>query len=398
MRLTPLQKLSITVGAALVVVGLFGAMSYYYASRLVAADRAVERANTNVAAAFRVVVSRQDAERAAKAYVIRKDSTSKDALQDAQVRVEDALDIMARGTEDNPRQRQNLDELGRRIAASFDAFRTTLLIREHVGVDSARKFLNGDLSATATDSLMKIVTQMRDEELRVLAELTRLQSVRSASAQRIILFGMVVTFLLAGVALQPMRAGIATRLTSQIVRHHVENDPEFSEAVSAQAAGASLRLNALHQLIAALSASRDAGSAARALIAAAQPTLNAALAAVVVPNGAGGFSVLASSVPSFNNIAPELAGFVAQPLRSGEMAVAESRTERERQWGTLAAFDTCDARGSVLGVPMTRDGAVTGVLVVALSDDHVFDDDERSCAATLGRLGGPAVAARPLTS
>ncbi|MDQ8153019.1 MAG: CHASE3 domain-containing protein [Gemmatimonadota bacterium] len=398
MQLSPLQKMSVTVGAALVVLGLFAGVAYYYASRLVAADRAVERANMSMAEAFRVVVSRQDAERATKAYVVRPDSAARASLQDAQRRVEDALDAMGRSTEDHPRQRQLLGELGRRAAASFESYRTAVLIRDRAGLDSAKRYLSGEIPASAADSLMGIVTQMRDEELRVLAESTRLQSAHGANAQRLILVGMILTFLLAGVALQPMRAEIASRITSHLVRDHVANAPELAEAATAAAAATSAHLHALQHLIADLEGTRDAASAARALVAVAGPALQTAIASVIVPNGAGGFSVLAATSSTFDAVSPELARPVADTLRTGEAAMAESRAERDRLWGSLAVLDTAGARGAALFVPLRREGAVNGVLVIALAADHVFGDDELVFAATLGRLGGPAVAARLLTS
>ena len=102
MQLAPLQKLSASMGAALVVVGLFAAGSYYYASRLVAADDAVGRANANMSAAFGIVVGTQDGERATKAYVVRADTVTRRLLRDAQSSVEDALDVLGRASEDNP--------------------------------------------------------------------------------------------------------------------------------------------------------------------------------------------------------------------------------------------------------------------------------------------------------
>jgi CHASE3 domain sensor protein len=351
-----------------------------------------------MAEAFRVVVSRQDAERATKAYLVRPDSASRASLQDAQRRVEDALDAMARRTEDHPRQRQLLGELGRRAAASFESYRTAVLIRDRAGLDSAKRYLSGEIPASAADSLVRIAAQMRDEDLRVLAESTRLQSAHGAAAQRLILIGMVLTFLLAGVALQPMRAEVASRITSHLVRDHVANAPELVDAAAESAATSSAQLHALQHLIADLESTRDAAAAARALVGIASPTLRATLAAVVVPNGAGGFSVLGATPQTFDAVSSELARPIADTLRTGEAAMAESRAERDRLWGSLAALDTAGARGAALFVPMRREGAVNGVLVLALSNDHVFGDDELVFAATLGRLGGPAVAARPLTS
>ncbi|HEY3287893.1 MAG TPA: CHASE3 domain-containing protein [Gemmatimonadaceae bacterium] len=391
MQLTPVQKLSISIGAALVVLGGFGAASYYYASRLVAADRAVERANTNMAAAFHVVVSRQEGEHLAKAYVVRPDSVTRALLQAAQARVEDALDALHRGTEDNPRQFARVHALAEGAAQNFETFRSTVLIRDHVGADSARRVLTGERSANAADSLMKIVNEIREDELRVLGERTRLQNAHSATAQRVILVGMVLAFLLAGVALQPVRAHIASRLTSRIVHEHVTGAGVLTEADRARAS-ATRQLQALHRLVADLSGAADRGVRAKALVMAAEP-LNTVLVALIAPSDDGALRVLAASPSTLDGVGPDLERPVTELLRTGKATMAESRPERDRAWGDLPALDACGASGAVLFSPLTKDEQTTGVLVVAHTGNRVFPDDELIFAATLGRLGGAALAA-----
>lgn len=398
MRLAPLQKLSITVGVVLVALGVVVGVSYYYASRRATADLIVERANANLSAAFRVVMARQDGERATKAYVVRPDSVSRAALQAAQAQVEDAIDVMSRGTDDNPRQRGLLYHLASGAAASFETFRTTVLIRDRAGADSARRFLSSEPSVTISDSLMKVASLMRDDELRVLAEQTRQQALFGATAQRLILIGMVFTLLLAGLALQPMRETVAKRMTSHFAREQITDAEELAETAQIHAAVAAAQLAALHGVVAALAAARDAASGARALADGATSTLGAALAAVIVPDGAGGMTVLAASDGSLVDVSPALAGRVAEILRTGEAAMAESRGDREQRWGTIADFDDRGARGSVLFAPMASNGIVTGVLVIGHADDHVFGDDELTFTTTLGRLGGYVVASRSTAS
>lgn len=218
MRWTPLQRLSITSASALLLLGLGGVTSYYFAARVTRSEQIVERTNRNISASFRIIAGTQDAERATKAYVVRADSQNRQALGAAQSVVEDAIDDMLKASEDNPHQRRLLESLAPQVAASFREFRTTLAIRDREGIDSARSFLVRGSPPHETDSLMAIVNLMRDEELRVLAEHARLQSTTGASTLRLILLGTVLTFLLAGVALQPMRAGVAARFTSQLAK------------------------------------------------------------------------------------------------------------------------------------------------------------------------------------
>lgn len=394
MQLTHIQKLSVTVGAALVVLGGFAALSFYFASRLAASDRAVERANGNMAAALQLVVARDNGERAAKAYVVRPDSMSLTAARASQTMAEDALDALTRGSEDNPDQSRAIQALGTGIAVSFDAFRTAVLVRDREGADSARRVLTGEFTARTTDSLMALVSRIRGEELRVLAEKTRLQSEHSAAAQRVILAVMVLSFLLAGLAFQPVRMRVASRIASHIVREHESGGGVVSTAARARAA-ASVQLRALHRLAASLAtAATTHERAAQALVDATEP-LAPTVAAVLTPDGAGGFAVAATSDDALDRPSLGLGRAAAAALRAGTAASASSRDERERQWGTLEDLDACGAEGAVHLVPLAREDASGAVLVLAFSDDRVLSDEDLQFAATLGRLGGQGVAFRP---
>jgi CHASE3 domain sensor protein len=395
MKLTRVQKLSLTVSAALTVVGGFGAGSYYFASRTVLSDRAVERANGNMAAALTLIVARQDGERATKAYVVRPDSATRAAVHAAQMRAEDALDALARGTEDNPRQARAIQALGAGVSQGFDTFRGTLLGRDRAGADSARRILASDRTAQSADSLMALVALIRDEELRVLAEKTRLQSAHSTQAQRVILAGMLLAFLLAGVAFQPVRAHVATRITSSIVREHVVGAADVAEATRARA-NATGQLQALHRLAAELAETVDESRAAASVVAAAQP-LQPTMAAALVPADGQGFGVAAASIPSLAQTSAALNAAAASVLRSGNAAMATSRAERSRLWGELPELDSCGARGALLLVPLARNGAAIGVLALAFDGDRDLAADDLDFAATVGRIGGQFVAFRPST-
>ncbi len=391
MRWTPIQKLAVTGGAALLLLALSGALSYYYASRLLENDRAVGQANQNMGAAFRIVISTENAERATKAYVVRGDSTARSTLQAAQSLVEDALDELARSSEDNPRQRELLHRLSPVVASSFSEFRATVAIRDHASADSARRFFSREIAAHEADSLVKIVGLMRDEELRVLAERARTQSTTGETARRVILLGTILAFLLAVVALQPMRDAVAARLTSHLT-------PGEVAAASAAASAGAAHLQALHRLVAALAAVHEPAAGARALVDAGATSFRTTLAAVIVPNGAGGFSVLHATDTAFSTVSPDLAAAVAEALRKGTLVTAASRAARERQFGTLAGLDGCGASGAVCFVPLSRDAIATGVLFLAFAGDRTLDGDELSLAATLGRLGAAAVASHSLNA
>ena len=379
------------------LLGLSGGVSYYYASRLMAADSAVRQTNENITTAFQIIVSTQDAERATKAYVVRGESSARVSLQQAQSSVEDAIDVMNQVSEDNPRQRLLLERLVPQVAASFSEFRTTLAIRDHAGADSARRYLMRESLPHEADSLRKIVGEMRNEELRVLAERTRHRNTTGATALRIILLSTALTFLLAGLALQPMRADVHARLTSSIWRSRVQAtaDDEQADGVSAGAEGATEgaamggggpgRGAGFHWWSAGAG-----GRRCRRVRCGARRHHRA--------QWRGRFFRAARLAPGAQPaVSPTLARVVADALRTGALVVAPSRAERERQCGTLGVLDSLDATGALLVVPLRRDTIVSGVLLLAFAGDHEFGTDELAFAETLGLLGGPAVASRPPT-
>lgn len=394
MRWTPLQRLSITSGAALALLGLSGVVSYFYATRLVATDSAVMETNRNIASAVRILVGTRDAERATKAYVVRGDSSARLALLAAQASVEDAIDAMRQVGEDNVLQRQYLERLSPQVAASFDGFRTTVAIRDRAGPDSARRYLMSEATPHAVDSLLKIVDAMRSEELRVLAERARAQSATGTTTLRVILLGTALTFLLAGLALQPMRADVAARLTSHFSKVGATTADDAGTGGGSRP-GAEVRLGALQAVAATTAASRDPAAGARALVDAAIASFAAPLALVF--SSGGGFSVLHASDPRFSGTAPELARPLSEALRSRAPVTVSSRAARDRQFGGLAALDALGAEGALLLVPLSRDAVATGVLLVGFAANHDFGDDELAFATTLGQLGGSAVASGAMT-
>jgi GAF domain-containing protein len=187
-------------------------------------------------------------------------------------------------------------------------------------------------------------------------------------------------------------------MTSHLAREQISDAEELAETARINAVVAATQLTALHRVVAALANQRDAATGSRAIAETAVATLGAALVAVIVPDGAGGLTALASSGGPLAGVSPALARPVAEVLRTGEASMWESRDAREQQWGAIGDLDEGGARGSALLAPMVHGETVTGVLVIGHADDHVFGDDELTFTTTLGRLGGQVVASRSTAS
>jgi GAF domain-containing protein len=73
--------------------------------------------------------------------------------------------------------------------------------------------------------------------------------------------------------------------------------------------------------------------------------------------------------------------------------VIESRAERSGRFPALARFsESGTSDGAFVAVPLVEDDRAYGALLLAFADNRVFSDDERAYLATLGRLGGQAIA------
>lgn len=217
MAFTPVQKLSITSGAAMTLLGAVGVVAYLSTSQLVDAQEAARHTNETINRLDRVMVQTMAAENAVRAYVISGDAAAKSIVDSAQNDVESALDSLRIATEDHPDQRQLLDSLGPVVGAQFRDIRRAILLRVKVSRDSATKLLQSP-AVTRRQGPARLLAAMRDEEVRVLGERTRSMAERGKLSRTFIIAGSLFAFVLALVALQPLRESVGRRLTERLSR------------------------------------------------------------------------------------------------------------------------------------------------------------------------------------
>jgi CHASE3 domain sensor protein len=216
---TPVQKLSITTGMAMTLLGSVGVVAYLSTSQLVDAQRAAAHTNETINRLDRVLVRTMAAENAVRAYVAG-DATARAEVDVAQSDVESALDSLRTGTEDHPDQRRFLDSLGPMIGGHFKDVRQVILVRTKVSRDSAVALLRAQGKRT---SPARLLAEMRDEEVRVLGERSRAMAERGRASRTLIIAGSLFAFVLALVALQPLREKVARRLTEQLSTSFVDS-------------------------------------------------------------------------------------------------------------------------------------------------------------------------------
>jgi CHASE3 domain sensor protein len=214
---TPVQKLSITSGAAMTLLGAVGLVAYLSTNQLVEAQRAAAHTNETINRLDRVLVQTIAAENAARAFVISGDASARALVDSAQGEVESALDSLRTATEDHPDQRRYLDSLGPVVGAEFRDIRQAIAVRLRVSRDSATRLLRTG-PITRRQGPARILAAMRDEEVRVLGERTRVMAESGKASRLFIVAGSIFAFVLALVALQPLRESVGRRLTQRLTQ------------------------------------------------------------------------------------------------------------------------------------------------------------------------------------
>ena len=399
MAFTPVQKLSIGSGAALALLALVGLVAYLSITQMIGGERVVAATNANIVRLDRVISRTVDAENAQRGFVTTGDSAYLEPLNLAQSDVEFALDSLRAATEDNPDQRRNLDNLAPMLSRRFREIRASVVALQRSGPEAAARLLRGEQSVRSRNGAGTLATRMRTEELRVLGEMTRAMTEKGRSASNFIFAAAIFSLLLALVALQPLRPSVAQRLSQRLSVPVTREFPGTQLTSRDEERHAGDRLLRLQQVIAALSGPVVTGAdVAEALLTRAALPLVASLGVVAVIRR-GAFTVLRTAgeaAPHLQSGSVVPVGQVepfAEALRTREPVVVESRTERLAHYVSLARFSvdgTSD--GAFVVTPLVTADSVNGVLLLAFAANRVLSDDERAYLATLGCVGGQALA------
>jgi CHASE3 domain sensor protein len=398
MQFTWVQKLSIGTGAALGLLALMGFVSYVSIHQMIGGQQAVAATNQNIARLDAVVGRTVDAENAQRGFVTTGDAQYLEPLNSAFSDVEDAIQGLERATEDNPAQRSNLDKLAPMVSKRFKEINAVIATRKRSGLDSAAAALKIQSAVRGRDGIGPMAAKMREAELRVLGERTRAMTTTGDTALRVILGGSIFALILAIFALQPLRPSVERRLTQRLSQVLTAPLPELQLTMTEAARHAGDRLVRLQQVIAALNGPVTSSEVAQALLTRGAPPLVASLGLVAVGDTSSltVLRALGDVVPhlAVGSIVPSnLSAPLAESLRTREPVVIESRAERSAKFPTLARFsETGTSDGAFVAVPLVEDDNSYGALLLAFADNRVFSDDERAYLATLGRLGGQAIA------
>ena len=393
MTWTPVQKLSIGAGTALLVLALFGAVAFFAVSRLASQHEDVADVNTAIAKIDQLLAASADAERAGTEFMMTGSQEALDGFDQARGQVEEAFDVLRQRAEDRPRERSALDSVGPLIGQRFTTLSAGIAMRRRQGADAAIKFARADAGRVIRGTVLPLLKRIRDEELVVLAEKTRLQTKHGKTASSVILVGSVFAFLLAAIAFTPIRPGVAARLTRRLTTPiGMPSIPEFGESFKEAVRLSSDRLARLEQLAFAVDTPGSAEAIGDALIVRGLGGTTSA-AALVARRDGNAWHVMArrSATATVGSVLPaDVTKPLADAARTSEPVTLESQPERDKLYPGLPSLGAAPEVALIV-VPLIANGRVGGALVLTFDGPRLFGDDERAFLATLGRLGGQAL-------
>ena len=394
MTWTPVQRLSIGAGTVLLVLALFGTAAAIAASRLSTQAQQITDVNGAIASLDQLLVASADAEHAGTEFMMTGAQDASEAFDKARGNVEDAVDVLRNRTEDRPRQRAELDSIGPLLGTRFAALSHGILIRKRQGADSAMKFARADAGRVTRGGMLPLVHRMRDEELRVLADRMRQQQLRGHTASTLMLGASLLAFVLAGLAFTPVRPAAAARLTRRLTTPMgMPVIPEYGESLAESTRVAGDRLSRLQQLAYALDNPGSAEAVGDAIIARGLGSVTSS-STVVCRHDGSAWHVVArrNAKPPVGSALPaELAKVFEDAARTREPVVMESQAERDKLYPRLPNLGVTQ-EVAMIAIPFVANGRSFGGFALAFEGPHVLGDDDRAYLATLGRLGGQALA------
>lgn len=190
--------------AVLVVLALFGAVAFASVSRVSRQQQAVVETNDGINSVQELLVASYEAERNGMSYLRTGSRGALAEFDTAKSRIEFALDDLRKRAEDRPRQRAVLDTLGQLIGSRIEGITMAMNVKR-------RQTSPGVVPVTLVDSteprggMLPLIQKIREEELVVLAERTRLMSRNGQISRMVVLGGSIIAFLVAAVVLVPVR-------------------------------------------------------------------------------------------------------------------------------------------------------------------------------------------------
>ncbi|WP_449061341.1 methyl-accepting chemotaxis protein [Planomonospora algeriensis] len=204
------RRLTAGFVAALVMMGVIGAVSYSNTVDLVENEKWVAHTHTVIGQLDGVLSTLKDAETGQRGYLITAEESYLGPYTEAKGKVGDLLDETAELTSDNAAQQKNIETLRPLIDAKFAEMQQTIDLRRDKGFEAASAVVLSNKGKATMDEIRATLDEMRDAEASLLTVRAEEAEATASMTKGVVLFGN----LLAAVVL----LSLAWTLTRSITR------------------------------------------------------------------------------------------------------------------------------------------------------------------------------------
>ncbi|GGL32722.1 CHASE3 domain-containing protein [Planomonospora parontospora] len=204
------RRLTAGFAAALVMMGVIGAVSYSNTVDLVENEKWVEHTHQVLNRLDGVLSTLKDAETGQRGYLITAEESYLGPYTEAKDAVGDLLDETAELTSDNAAQQKNIETLRPLVDAKFAEMQQTVDLRRAEGFEAAAAVVLSDKGKAVMDKIRATLSEMRDAEAGLLTVRAAEAEATASATKNVVLFGTG----LAVIAL----LGVAWFLTRSVTR------------------------------------------------------------------------------------------------------------------------------------------------------------------------------------
>ncbi|HEV8368589.1 MAG TPA: CHASE3 domain-containing protein [Pyrinomonadaceae bacterium] len=193
-------KITAGFSVALIVFVIVGMISYRSTTQLIGASDQRKHTYDVLGLLDDALSSLQDVETGQRGYLLVGDDSYLEPYQAGSDKLDQRLQEIKRLTVDNPRQQQRIDRLSTLVKERLASARETIELRRRGKADEALQIIKTGKDKSLMDEVRKAVSEIKNEEVELLAQRTEEARVNGSMTKWTIGIGTLVALSFAGLA------------------------------------------------------------------------------------------------------------------------------------------------------------------------------------------------------
>ena len=189
------KKVAAGFAMSLILLIGIGLVAYTSFNRLIASNEWVTHTHQVLEHIGSVLNLLKDAEDSQRGYVITGDEAFLEPYQNASRDIFGVVTALRQLTADNPNQQKRLDLLQPLINARLSGIKQAIDLRKAGNIDETVKVIHGGEGKRLMDDLKQVLTDMEDEEHRLLILRDEDSATAASSAKTVIIFGTFISLI-----------------------------------------------------------------------------------------------------------------------------------------------------------------------------------------------------------